>query len=743
MPTTNPVPSYDPTDLLFNAAKLDEVVNSASSTYADRLGTTRRTLAGLEAEFPNASANAAAAAASATQAANEAQAAQTSAGQASAQATAAQTARTGAEAARDAAMAGANVYDTTAAGLEATTNGQQFMVVSGNEIIRYRRDSATVATEVARYPTAGGSMIYRGAPASASMDFNTVTTPGLWLINGGQYNPPAGVTYPGLFVVRNFGTWVQQEYIPTGGSTQYGGKKWSRLINTSPSSIGAWVANYGYMGQLGALPDLNTIRTAGVYHVNSAPYNRPADSDATNTALLEVSVVGDYVVQKYMSYGSDFSGLIWTRTITDSTNTIGSWYRNDLYQGSLVSGDANTLTKTGRYFLNGQLTNCPLASGWLDVSRRGDWVLQELKPLLGGAQYTRTYRISNNTWYDWTGVRPLNGSITADLLAPQFDYKGTLSSGDVNSYTDSGGWMVIGAMSNAPSGSGWLTVKKFGTSGQFIVQQWIDFTYPEISYQRKFYGGTWSAWKTPISSDKGGKNIVCLGDSITQNGDYPTRLKALTGATTSNCGFAGTRLAVHVNDYDYLSMYRIAEYINTGDFQPLIDACDRLAGPPTSVDYRPIAARLAAVDWSTVDYIVAFHGTNDFAGDNPIGSDTDATGATLKGAINYTVDKICSAYPNIKILFVAPMWRSRILGAAGTQDPDTIPNGIGKYMIEYVDAIISRSNANKMPATDLYRTSGINKYNWQTMISDGLHPTSGVGYQRVAEKIAAALQANW
>lgn len=50
MPTTNPVPSTDPSDLLFNAGKLDEVVNGTSTTYIDRLGITRRTLGGIDAE---------------------------------------------------------------------------------------------------------------------------------------------------------------------------------------------------------------------------------------------------------------------------------------------------------------------------------------------------------------------------------------------------------------------------------------------------------------------------------------------------------------------------------------------------------------------------------------------------------------------------------------------------------------------------------------------------------------------
>lgn len=49
MPTTNPVPSNDPTDLLFNAQKLDQVVNGSAQSYTDRLGVSRRTMAGIDA----------------------------------------------------------------------------------------------------------------------------------------------------------------------------------------------------------------------------------------------------------------------------------------------------------------------------------------------------------------------------------------------------------------------------------------------------------------------------------------------------------------------------------------------------------------------------------------------------------------------------------------------------------------------------------------------------------------------
>jgi lysophospholipase L1-like esterase len=78
----------------------------------------------------------------------------TQAGIATTQATTATAAKTAAEVARDAAFVNAAVYTDTAAGLAATSAGQQFQVVSGDQIIRYRHDAGPVATEVARYPAA-------------------------------------------------------------------------------------------------------------------------------------------------------------------------------------------------------------------------------------------------------------------------------------------------------------------------------------------------------------------------------------------------------------------------------------------------------------------------------------------------------------------------------------------------------------------------------------------------------------
>lgn len=111
MATTLPVPSRDPTDLLFNAEKLDQVVNGVGLTYTTRLGVVRMTWAGLLADLSSATAI--------TETSLNRAAAEDARDAAVAAQGAAEDARDDAEAARDAAIVAQNVgvigFDTKAA----------------------------------------------------------------------------------------------------------------------------------------------------------------------------------------------------------------------------------------------------------------------------------------------------------------------------------------------------------------------------------------------------------------------------------------------------------------------------------------------------------------------------------------------------------------------------------------------------------------------------------------------------
>lgn len=67
------------------------------------------------------------------------------------------------QAARDAAFINADVFADIATGRAAVADGGQFQVVTGDQIIRYRRDSSSAQTEVARYPAAQAIVALLGA----------------------------------------------------------------------------------------------------------------------------------------------------------------------------------------------------------------------------------------------------------------------------------------------------------------------------------------------------------------------------------------------------------------------------------------------------------------------------------------------------------------------------------------------------------------------------------------------------
>jgi len=161
--TGNPLGSSDPRDLYDNAENLDAAVNSDGATFTDRLGKSRLTVQGMvdAATTGNPAVGAAQdALASADRAEAQADRAELEVAEGInagvSQVTSFATAEADrAETARDAAFVNADVYPDEATGRAAVADGEQFQVVNGAEIIRYRRDSSTTHTEVARYPAGG------------------------------------------------------------------------------------------------------------------------------------------------------------------------------------------------------------------------------------------------------------------------------------------------------------------------------------------------------------------------------------------------------------------------------------------------------------------------------------------------------------------------------------------------------------------------------------------------------------
>ncbi len=127
---------------------------------------------------------------------------------------------TSAAASASAAFTNGNVYADIATGRAAVADGQQFVVISGPFSIRYRRDTSSTQTEMARYLTADGvasNVNYAGQNKVADPLFKRCSAGVISLNATGSPNAPqiglpnwfvmkagtAGVSYPVTTVVDN------------------------------------------------------------------------------------------------------------------------------------------------------------------------------------------------------------------------------------------------------------------------------------------------------------------------------------------------------------------------------------------------------------------------------------------------------------------------------------------------------------------------------------------------------------
>ena len=207
-----------------------------------------------------------------------------------------------------------------------------------------------------------------------------------------------------------------------------------------------------------------------------------------------------------------------------------------------------------------------------------------------------------------------------------------------------------------------------------------------------------------------GKKINFLGDSITEGvgvscheKTYHQLIKAKHGlADAVNYGVSGSR---------------IAKQIDPPDTEPVEwDFC-----------YR---ARQMEKD---ADIIVILGGTNDYGhGNAPFGTFADRDRTTFCGALHELYSYLVETYPEAIIAVCTPTHRG---------DEDT-PDGKGKVLRDYVEAIRQTAEYYSLPVIDLYASSGIQPkvdIMREKFMPDGLHP-SDAGHELIANKLQKFLE---
>jgi hypothetical protein len=231
---------------------------------------------------------------------------------------------------------------------------------------------------------------------------------------------------------------------------------------------------------------------------------------------------------------------------------------------------------------------------------------------------------------------------------------------------------------------------------------------------------------------------VQMGTSITAGlhapGAYVTPI--IVGSrlhlTPVNVGFDGGCAAIaNYPGIDELSLCRLVDAITSGDWSAQNKAVaflDAVNGPL----YAPILSKMKAVDFTKVTHLALEYGTNEFTLTIPIGSNTDVSEETFKGALNYSIRKLQTSFPTLRLILITPSWRLNF----EELDSDTHPNAKGIFLKEYVDAMVEIAALNHIPCLDLWRTLGLNINNYKSFTADGTHPNEA-GAIRRGEAIAA------
>lgn len=251
-----------------------------------------------------------------------------------------------------------------------------------------------------------------------------------------------------------------------------------------------------------------------------------------------------------------------------------------------------------------------------------------------------------------------------------------------------------------------------------------------------------------------GKKIVNFGDSIfgnkrdtnnTTDKSISKMIAEKTGATVYNAGFGGCRMTKSDLSNSAFSMVQLAESIASGDWS----AQDKIIS--LNLDYIPAyfsetVAMLKGIDFTDIDIVTISYGTNDYTANVYITGDEETAPTKqnycFNDALRYSVEKLLTAFPHLKIFIISPMWRWFIENGKFSYDSDDEQsvNTIGYKLTDYVAACESVSKELHLPCLDTYFDLGINRYNYLRYFNatDGTHHNAN-GRELIAGYIASKL----
>ena len=186
-------------------------------------------------------------------------------------------------------------------------------------------------------------------------------------------------------------------------------------------------------------------------------------------------------------------------------------------------------------------------------------------------------------------------------------------------------------------------------------------------------------------------------------------------------------------------MCELADSITTNDWTVTDAAIDEIDTYYGNTSYSTIYNRLKSIDFNNVDFITFMYGTNDANNSVfEIGGKDSTDSYTVNGALNHVLQSLITAYPHLKVYALSPIFRQTLTGwGDGDSDNSKLPDGV--YLYDIAQAIVDKAKEYHVPVKDMYNESGINRYNADHFLKDGVHP-GDAGNQLMNEVIYKYLQ---
>ena len=221
--------------------------------------------------------------------------------------------------------------------------------------------------------------------------------------------------------------------------------------------------------------------------------------------------------------------------------------------------------------------------------------------------------------------------------------------------------------------------------------------------------------------------IVFLGDSIMDNEDGTVGVAQLVGeqcnAKVYNMAMGGTTAALLANENANFGMWESRSLLG------VVHAIIGNISPDIFEGYRA-GEVLKECDFSKTDYFVIEYGINDFLAQIPISKymengeerNIDA-GRTYAGALDSAVIHLHNAFPDAKIVLIAPHFCQIFAGDKFVGDSYSLDYGYGS-MVSYARVCGYVAEQHKEEGVIFYNAmeeGGIDAYNADKCMVDGIH----------------------